>query len=47
MATSSVRFTLGEENDIKDVEKITTVLEEIVEKLRKNKRVEKIKCKCQ
>lgn len=44
MATSAVRFTLGDENTLKDVEMITSILENIVGKLRKNKKKDKIKC---
>lgn len=46
MATSAVRFTLGDENTFKDVDVIASTLKNIVEKLRKNKKREKIKCEC-
>lgn len=46
MATSAVRFTLGDENTLEDVENIVSVLKSVVEKLRKNKKREKIKCDC-
>ena len=46
MATSAVRFTLGDENTLEDVENIVSVLKSVVEKLRMNKKREKIKCDC-
>ena len=45
-ATSSVRFTLGEENTLKDIDMISTTLINIVKKLRENKNREKIECDC-
>ena len=46
IATSSIRFTLGEENTSEDVKVIYNVLKDVVMKLRKNKRTDEIKCKC-
>lgn len=46
IATSSIRFTLGEENTSEDVKVIYNVLKDVVIKLRKNKRKHEIKCKC-
>ena len=46
IATSAVRFTLGEENSIDDVIQIVNILKEIIHSLRKNKRKDKIICKC-
>ena len=46
IATSSIRFTLGEENTSEDVKVIYNVLKDVVTKLRKNKRTDEIKCKC-
>ena len=46
LATSSVRFTLGYENTLSEIEMISKTLETIVEKLRKNKKRDKIKCEC-
>ena len=46
IATSSIRFTLGEENTSEDVKIIYNVLKDVVTKLRKNKRTDEIKCKC-
>ena len=46
IATSSIRFTFGEENTSKDVKVIYNVLKDVVTKLRKNKRTDEIKCKC-
>lgn len=46
MATSAVRFTLGDENTLNDVGAIVSTLKNIVEKLRENKKEEKIKCEC-
>lgn len=46
MATSSIRFTLGEENTMEDVTYITNTLKSIVEKLRKNKKRDNIECEC-
>ena len=46
IATSSIRFTFGEENTSEDVKVIYNVLKDVVTKLRKNKRTDEIKCKC-
>lgn len=45
-ATSSIRFTLGEENTLGDVDMISTTLINIVKNLRKNKKRDKIECDC-
>ena len=45
-ATSSVRFTLGEENTLSDVNMISTTLINIVKKLRENKKRDKLECDC-
>lgn len=46
IATSAIRFTLGEENVESDIETIYTTLKNIVDKLRKNKGKKKNKCEC-
>lgn len=46
MATSSVRFTLGDENTLDDINKITEVLQKIVEMLRMTKKRDNIECNC-
>ena len=46
IATSAVRFTLGDENTLEDVDNIASTLKKIVEKLRENKKEERIKCEC-
>lgn len=45
-STSSVRFTLGEENTLSDIEYISNTLKNIVEKLRESKKRDKIVCDC-
>lgn len=46
MATSSVRFTLGYENTLDDINTISNTLINIVDKLRKKEKRDKIDCKC-
>ena len=46
LAISSVRFTLGAENTTNDIEFISNTLKNIVDKLRKSKKRDKIKCDC-
>lgn len=46
LATSAVRFTLGYNNTVEDIQIITSSLKEIIDKLRKYSNKENLKCNC-